>query len=146
MTEPVSLQQDVIYCHSSCVCTAVSILGAWQATQRMWGVAVCGRIVPTFVEGSYPYWLGLRSPELCFVLYVPVMLAGPGYKEDTAWPEQSQRVFSAFRLWLAAVGSSVIAVDCNGRGASDDGWKTLCLEKNLTHNLLICPGGDWLSS
>lgn len=133
MTEQVRLQQDAIYRPSIRIGTAVFSLGAWQATQRMLGVAVCGRIMPTiqFVEGSCPRWFSLRSPELCLVLHIPVLLAGPGQKDHKAWPEQSQHVFSTFGLWLAGLGSSVLAIDYSGRGASDDGCKTLCLERRI---------------
>lgn len=99
--------------------------GGWQSVEGS-----CPQF-SQFVEGSYPQWLSLRSPELCLVLHVPVILAGPEYKEHKAWPEQSQHVFSAFGVWLAGLGSSVIAIYYNGRGASDDGRKTLCLEKRI---------------
>lgn len=65
------------------------------------------------------------------MLHVPGILAGPGCKKHKAWPEQSQHAFSAFGLWLAESLSSVIAVDYNGRGASDDGCKALCLGKGI---------------
>lgn len=76
-------------------------------------------------------WLSLRSPELCLVLHVPVMLAGPGYKEHKAWPGESQHVF--FSVWVVdcRIGKLSYCYRLQCRGASDDGCKTLCLEKRI---------------
>lgn len=81
-----------------------------------------------FVEESYPHWHSLRSPDLCLVLHVPVVLAGPGCKAHSLARAKPACVFS---LWTVAWEAQNTAIDHDNRGASSGGCKALCVEQRI---------------
>lgn len=146
----VRLQQDAIYCHSICIRTAISSLGAWQVTQRMAGgglwkdlahisVSLWKDHIPLLAQSEVPRALLGASRSSCACR---TWIQGTNTK-----PSQSkanmffQPLGCGLQDWEAQLLLWItMAEEHQMMGAKHYAWKRE--SENTVHNLLICLGRD----